>query len=31
VTIVQSDYNGLGYEQQGSLPEIILESVVAAR
>ena len=31
VTIVQSDYNGLGYEQQGSLPEIVYESVVAAR
>jgi hypothetical protein len=26
VTIVQSDYNGLGYEQQGPLPEIIFES-----
>jgi hypothetical protein len=30
VTIVQSDYNGLGYEQQGPLPEIIYESVVAS-
>ena len=29
VTIVQSDYNGLGYEQQGSLPEIIGASVAA--
>ncbi|MGD0622879.1 MAG: hypothetical protein ABSA82_10535, partial [Thermacetogeniaceae bacterium] len=24
VTVVQSDYNGLGYEQQGFLPELLL-------
>ncbi len=31
VTIVQSDYNGLGFEQQGSLPEIVLSSVASTR
>jgi hypothetical protein len=28
VMIVQSCYSGLGYEQQGMLPEIIFDSVV---
>jgi hypothetical protein len=31
VTIVQSDYNGLGNEQQGPLPEIIFDTVVIDR